>query len=103
MPLGSRGVSFVAGATETVTLGEDYLPERVVVKHGANTTEFQYGNFQDWNNPLHRIWALYAGTIVERHNGTVVRDLKTKVTEIGQVYVVVPVPSSVRAAGVAKN
>ena len=93
----------LAGATETVTLGEDYLPESVVVKHGANTTEFRYGDFQDWNNPLHRIWALYAGTIVERYNGAVVRDLKTKVTEIGQVYVVVPVPASVRAAGVAKN
>ena len=33
---------------------------------------------------------MYAGTIVERHNGTVVRDLKTAVTEIGQVYVQCP-------------
>ena len=68
-------------------------------KHGANTTEFVYGDYQDFNNPLHKIEALYAGTIVERRNGTVVRDLKTKVTEIGQVYVVVPVPDSVRKAG----
>ena len=57
---------------------------------------FVYGNFEDWNNPLFKIEALYAGTIVERRNGTVVRDLKTKVTEIGQVYVVVPVPDSVQ-------
>ena len=89
----------VAGATATVTLDETYLPERVVVRHGANTTEFVYGNFQDWNNPLFKIEALYAGTIVERKNGQVVRDLKAKVTEIGQVYVVVPVPDSVRKAG----
>ena len=87
----------------TVTLDEGFLPERVVVKHGSDTTEFVYGNFQDWNNPLNRIAALYAGTIVERFNGKVVRDLKTVVTEIGQVYVVVPVPDSVRAAGTAKN
>ena len=40
-----------------------------------------------------------AGTIVERRNGTVVREVKTKVTEIGQVYVVVPVPDSVQKAG----
>ncbi len=91
----------VPGATATATLDEGFLPERVVVKHGATTTEFVYGDFQDFNNPLHRIGALYAGTIVERRNGAVVRDLKTVVTEIGQVYVVVPVPDSVRKAGPA--
>jgi hypothetical protein len=89
----------VAGATATATLDAGFLPERVVVKSGANTTEFVYGNFEDWNNPLFKIEALYAGTIVERRNGTVVRDLKAKVTEIGQVYVVVPVPDSVKKAG----
>jgi len=93
----------VPGATATATLTERFLPERVVVRHGSNTTEFVYGNFQDFNNPLHRIEALYAGTIVERLNGTVVRDLKTVETEIGQVYVVVPVPASIRAAGPARN
>ena len=93
----------VPGAVATATLDESFLPQRVVVKHGANTTEFVYGDFQDFNNPLHRINALYAGTIVERHNGVVVRDLKTKVTEIGQVYVVIPVPDSVQKAGPAKN
>jgi hypothetical protein len=93
----------VSGAMATATLDEGFLPERVVVRHGTNTTEFVYGNFQDFNNPLHRIEALYAGTIVERHNGEVVRDLETVLTEIGQVYVVVPVPDSVRAAGRARN
>ena len=68
-------------------------------KNGTNTTEFVYGNFQDWNNPLFKIEALYPGTIVERRNGTVVRNLTAKVTEIGQVYVVVPVPDSVKAGG----
>ena len=93
----------VPGATATATLDEGFLPERVVVTHGGNTTEFVYGNFQDFNNPLHRIEALYAGTIVERQNGEVVRDLQTVVTEIGQVYVAVPVPESVRTAGTARN
>jgi hypothetical protein len=88
----------VPGAMATATLDSGFLPERVVVKQGTNTTEFVYGNFDDWNNPLFKIEALYAGTIVERRNGTVVRDLKTKVTEIGQVYVVVPVPDSVQKA-----
>jgi len=88
----------VAGATATATLN-NYLPETVVVTQGTNKTEFVYGGFADFNNPLFKIEALYAGTIVERRNGTVVRDLKSELTEIGQVYVVMPVPDSVRKAG----
>jgi hypothetical protein len=88
----------VPGAMATATLN-NYLPERVVVKSGTNTTEFVYSNFGDFNNPLFKIEALYAGNIVERRNGTVVRDIKSKVTEIGQIYVVVPVPESVEKAG----
>lgn len=87
------------GATATATLDAGFLPERVVVNHGGDTTEFVFGGFGDYNNLLHRIEALYAGAVVERRNGAVVRDLRTVVTEIGQVYVVVPVPESVRAAG----
>lgn len=88
----------VEGAMATATL-TNYLPDRVVVTHGTNTTEFIYGKFADWNNPLFKIEALYAGTIVERKNGTVLRNLTTKVTEVGQVYVVMPVPDSVLKAG----
>jgi hypothetical protein len=90
------------GATATATLN-NFLAERVVVKSGTNTTEFVYGNYQDFNNPLFKIEALYPATIVERRNGTVVRDVKSKVTEVGQVYVVVPVPASVQKAGPAKK
>ena len=90
----------IQGATATATL-DNYLPERVVVTHGTNKTEFVYGNYADFNNPLFKIEALYAGTIAERRNGTVVRELKSKLTEIGQVYVVMPVPDSVRNAAKA--
>ena len=88
----------VEGAMATATLN-NYLPESVVVTHGTNKTEFVYGKFADWNNPLFKIEALYAGTIVERKNGTTVRSVTTKVTEIGQIYVIMPVPESVRKAG----
>jgi hypothetical protein len=88
----------VEGAMATATLN-NYLPESVVVTHGTNKTEFIYGKFADWNNPLFKIEALYAGTIIERKNGTVVRNVTTKVTEIGQIYVIMPVPDSVRKAG----
>jgi hypothetical protein len=88
----------VPGAVATATLDSGYLPERVVVKSGANTTEFVYSDYQDFNNPLFKIEALYPATIIERRNGTVVRDVKSKVTEVGQVYVIMPVPDSVRKA-----
>ena len=47
----------VPGATATATL-VNYLPERVVVKNGNDTTEFIYGKWADWNNPLFKIEAL---------------------------------------------
>ena len=88
----------VPGATATATLDAKYMAERVVVRQGSMTTEFTYGDYQDWNNPLNKIEAFYAGTIVERRNGTVVRDLTTVETETGSVYVVMPVPASVQKA-----
>ena len=92
----------VPGAMATATLDDGFLPTRVVVKQGSSTTEFTYGDYQDWNNPLNKIEALYAGTIVERRNGVVVRNLTTVQTETGSVYVVVPVPASVRNAATSK-
>jgi hypothetical protein len=88
----------VPGVMATATLDNTFLPERIVVKNGTNTTEFVYSNFQDFNNPLFKIEALMPATMIERRNGTTVRELKSKVTEIGQVYVIVPVPDSVRKA-----
>ena len=91
----------VPGATATATLDAKYRVERVVVtqgSQGATTTEFTYSDYQDWNNPLNKIEVFYAGKIVERKNGTVVRDLTTSETETGNVYVVAPVPASVKAA-----
>ena len=88
----------VAGATGTATLDAKYLVEKVVVTHGGNTTEFAYSDYQDWNNPLHKIEVFYAGRLVERKNGAVVRDITTRETETGNVYVVVPVPPSVQKA-----
>jgi hypothetical protein len=88
----------VPGATATATLDANYRSERVVVKQGSTTTEFTYGDYQDWNNPLNKIGVLYAGKMAERRNGALVRDLTTNVTETGNVYVVTPVPASVQTA-----
>lgn len=88
----------VPGATGTATLDAKYMTEAVVVTHGATTTEFTYSDYQDWNNPLHKIEVFYAGRVTERRNGAVIRDLTTSETETGNVYVVAPVPSSVQKA-----
>jgi hypothetical protein len=88
----------VPTAIATATLDAKFMPERVVVKQGANTTEFTYSDYRDWNNPLNPAEAFYAGRMTERKNGTVVRDITTTRTETGQMYVVMPVPASVKAA-----
>jgi hypothetical protein len=89
----------VPEATATATLdAKNYTTERLVVKQGSTTTEFTYSDYQDWNNPLNKIGVLYAGKLVERHNGAVIRDLTTNVTETGNVYVVAPVPASIQTA-----
>ncbi len=88
----------VPGAVGTATLDDKFMTKSVVVTQGKNTTEFAYSDYQDWNNPLNKIDMLYAGKRTERHNGQVVRDLTTTVTETGNVYVVAPVPASVQAA-----
>ncbi|MGP0071048.1 MAG: hypothetical protein ACLPWF_03840 [Bryobacteraceae bacterium] len=97
-PVVTYPIPGVPGAIANATLNNKYMVERVVVKHAGKTTEFTYGDYQDWNNPLNKVDALYAGKIAESHNGVVARDLTTVQTETGSVYVVMPVPPSVRAA-----
>src|SRR5689334_6705190 len=88
----------VPGVTATATLDAKYMTERVVVTLGSTTGEFTYGDYQDWNNPLNKIEVFFAGKMVERRNGAIIRDLTTTQTETGNVYVVAPVPASVRTA-----
>ena len=88
----------VPNATATATLDAKFMAESVVVKNGANTYEFTYSDYKDWNNPLNPAEAFYAGKMTEKKNGTVVRDITTTLTETGQMYVVMPVPASVKAA-----
>jgi hypothetical protein len=78
------------------------MAERVEVRDGDAVTEFTYGKYADYNSSLNKIDAFYAGTIVEKRNGAAVRDLTTVETETGNVYVVVPVPASIKGASSAQ-
>ena len=97
-PVVTYPIPGVPGAIATATLDAKYMAERVVVKHGSTTTEFTYGDYRDWNNQLNKVEVFYAGKILERRDGAVIRDLATTETETGSVYVVMPVPASVKAA-----
>ena len=97
-PVVSFPIPGVADATATATLDAKYMTEKVVVTQGSTTTEFTYSGYKDWNNPLNLIEVFYAGKMVERRNGAVVRDLSTDSTETGNVYVFAPVPASVQKA-----
>src|ERR1051325_5007541 len=88
----------VPTATATATLDAKFMAERVVVKNGANTYDFTYTDYKDWNNPLNPAEAFYAGKMTETKNGAVMRDITTTLTETAQMYVVMPVPASVKAA-----
>jgi hypothetical protein len=82
----------VEGATAVARLDDRFMTKSVVVTHGRDTYEFTYSDYDDYNNPLNRIEVLMAGKMTESKNGKVMRDLITKQTETGSVYVVVPVP-----------
>jgi hypothetical protein len=88
----------VTGAIATATLDAKNMAERVEVRDGNTVTEFTYANYADYNNPLNKIDAFYAGKIVEKRSGATVRDLTTVETETGNLYVVMPVPASVKKA-----
>jgi hypothetical protein len=88
----------VPGAVAKATLSAQNQAERVEVTLGNVVTEFTYSDYRDWNSELNKIEAFYAGKLVEKRNGATVRDLTTTETETGNVYVVVPVPPSVRQA-----
>jgi len=97
-PVVTYPIPGVPGATATATLNAKYMAESVVVRHGSTTTEFTYGDYNDWNSSLNKVEVLYAGKMTEKQNGKVVRELTTTETETGSVYVVMPVPASVKAA-----
>jgi hypothetical protein len=96
-PVVTYPIPGVPGAVATATLDAKYMAERIEVRQGNVVTLFTYADYQDWNNPLNKIEAFYAGKLVETRNGAPVRDLTTVETETGNVYVVMPVPASVRA------
>ena len=92
----------VPSAIAKATLNTQNQAERIEVRNGDLVLEFNYAKYDDYNNELNKIEAFLPGTIVEKRNGVTVRDLTTTVSETGNLYVVMPVPDSVKRASAAR-
>lgn len=91
----------VAGATAKATLNADNRAERLEVRQGAKVTEFIYSKYADLNTPGNKVEGFFAGSVVEKQDGMTVRDIAIGETEVGNPYVIMPVPQSVQRASTA--
>jgi hypothetical protein len=92
----------VQGATAKATLSAENQAERIEVKQGNVVTEFTYANYGDYNSEDDKVFGYLPGHIVEKRDGVTILDLTNKVTDVGNLYIVVPVPDSVRKAFAAQ-
>src|SRR5437870_1248791 len=88
----------VPGAIAKATLNAENQAEYVQTKLGNVVTEFIYEKYDDYNPPDDKVYGYFPGHIVEKRNGVTVLDLTITQTDVGNLYVVVPIPESVRTA-----
>jgi hypothetical protein len=102
MEAGKAVVTFpipgVQGATAKATLNAENQAERVEARLGNVVTEFTYEKYDDYNPADDKVYGYFPGHIVEKRNGVTILDLAVKQTDVGNLYVVVPVPQNVRTA-----
>ncbi len=91
----------VTGATAKATLNPMNMAERVEVRHGAVVHEFLYDKYADLNPADDRIDGFFAGHIVEKRDGVTLLDINVVETHVGNLYVIMPVPASVKSASPA--
>jgi len=102
MEAGKPTVTFpipgVPGAIAKATLNAENQAERIETTLGNAVTELTYEKYDDYNPPDDKVYGYFPGHIVEKRNGVAVLDLTVKQTDVGNLYVVIPVPQSVRTA-----
>jgi hypothetical protein len=92
----------VQGAVAKATLTAENQAERVETRLGNDVTEFTYEKYDDYNPPDDKVYGYFPGHIVGKRNGVTILDLTVKQTDVGNLYVVMPVPQSVKTAAAAK-
>jgi hypothetical protein len=70
--------------------------ERIEVRQGNTVTEFTFSKYADYNDPEEQLDAFFAGRIVEKRGAETLVDLAVTRTNTPNLYIVVPVPPSVR-------
>ncbi len=104
---GKTVVSFalpdVQGAIAKATLNAENQAERVEVHQGNVVTEFVYENYGDWNPADDKVFGYTPRHMVEKRGGVVIRDINVTETEVGNLYVIMPVPESVRKSSAAQQ
>ena len=101
-PTVTFAIPFVSGATAKATLNANNQAERIQVQHGGATTEFTYESYADYNPEDDKIQGYTPGHIVEKRDGVTVLDIRVVLTHVGNLYVVMPVPESVRTASASR-
>lgn len=91
------------GATAKATLNPENQAERVEVRQGNVVTEFIYEKYGDWNPDDDKVMGYTPGHIVEKRDGVTILDINVIETEVGNLYVVIPVPPSVRKASATQR
>jgi len=97
-PIVTFPIPGVQGAMAKAWLNEENQAERVETKLGNVVTEFTYEKYDDYNSADDKVFGYLPGHIVEKRNGVTILDLTVKQTDVGNLYVVVPVPQSVRGS-----
>jgi hypothetical protein len=88
----------VEGAVAKATLNAENQAERIQTTLGNVVTEFTYEKYEDYNSADDKVYGYFPGHIVEKRNGATILDLTISQTDVGNLYVVMPVPQSVRTA-----
>jgi len=88
----------VQGAIAKATLSAQNQAERVEVRQGNVVTEFTYSDYGDYNPADDKVYGYLPGHQVEKRDGMTIFDLNVKQTDVGNLYVVIPVPENVRKA-----
>ena len=88
----------VQGVTAKATLNAMNMAERVEVRQGNVVSEFLYDKYADLNPADDRVDGFFAGHIVEKRDGVTLLDINVVETHVGNLYVIMPVPQSVKAS-----
>src|SRR5438128_5958533 len=97
-PVVTFPIPSLEGAIAKATLNAESQAERIQATVGNVVTEFIYEKYEDYNPADDKVYGYFPGHIVEKRNGTTVLDLTTTQTDVGNLYVVIPVPPNVRDA-----